>query len=147
MKQYSIQTLDLPSFVRNSVGFDRLFEDLGRTFANSRSGENYPPYNISKLDDTHWVIEVAVAGFAENEIDVELKESTLTIRGTRETNDKDVEYIHKGISSRSFERTYTLGAHVEVRGATVKNGILSVALEQVIPEEERAKKIPITFTK
>jgi molecular chaperone IbpA len=147
MKQYSIQTLDLPNFVRNSVGFDRLFEDLNRTFANSRGGDNYPPYNISKLDEAHWVIEVAVAGFAENEIDVELKESTLTIRGTRESNDKDVEYIHKGISSRNFERTYTLGAHVEVRGATVKNGILSVALEQVIPEAERAKKIPITFTK
>ncbi len=147
MTKYSIQTIDLPNFVRHTVGFDRLFEDMTRTFANSRGNDNYPPYNIAKLDDNHWIIEIAVAGFADNEIDVELKESVLTIRGTHERDDKQTEYLHKGISARNFERTYTLGAHVEVRGATVKNGILSVALEQVIPEAEQPKKIPITFAK
>ena len=150
MTQLQIHTLDLPTFVnqihRQAIGFDSLFEQLNRNFANSKS-DNYPPHNVVKLDDTHYVIEVAVAGFAEDEIDVELKENVLTVRGEQAKKEAEVEYLHKGISARNFVRTFPLAEHIEVRGATVKNGILAVALEKVIPEEQKAKKIDITFAK
>jgi molecular chaperone IbpA len=151
MTQLQIHTLDLPTFVnqihRQTIGFDNLFDQLNRTFANSKTDGNYPPHNVVKLDDTHYVIEVAVAGFAENEIDVELKENVLTVRGEQEKTDKEIEYLHKGISARNFVRTFPLAEHIEVRGATVKNGILAIALEQVVPEEQKAKKVQITFAK
>ena len=150
MTQLQIHTLDLPSFVnqihRQAIGFDSLFEQLNRNFANSKS-DNYPPHNVVKLDDNHYVIEVAVAGFAEDEIDVELKENVLTVKGEQVKKEAEVEYLHKGISARNFVRTFPLAEHIEVRGATVKNGILAVALEQVLPEEQKAKKIQITFAK
>jgi molecular chaperone IbpA len=150
MTQLQIHTLDLPTFVnqihRQAIGFDSLFEQLNRNFANSKT-DNYPPHNVVKLDDTHYVIEVAVAGFAEDEIDVELKENVLTVRGEQVKQDNEVEYLHKGISARNFTRTFPLAEHIEVRGATVKNGILAIALEQVVPEENKPKKIAITFAK
>ena len=149
MTQLQIHTLDLPSFVnqihRQTIGFDSLFEQLNRNFANSKS-DNYPPHNVVKLDDTHYVIEVAVAGFAEDEIDVELKENVLTVKG-EQAKKEEVEYLHKGISARNFTRTFPLAEHIEVRGATVKNGILAIALEQLVPEEDKPKKIAITFAK
>lgn len=147
MTQYTLHTLDLPALHRHAIGFDNLFEQLNRTFANSKTDGNYPPHNVVKLDDTHFVIELAVAGFAESEIDVELKENVLTVRGDKEKKDVEVEYLHKGISARNFVRTFPLAEHIEVRGATVQNGILAIALEQVIPEEQKAKKIQITFAK
>jgi molecular chaperone IbpA len=88
-----------------------------------------------------------VAGFAENEIDVELKENVLTVRGEQTKSEKEIEYLHKGISARNFTRTFTLADNMQVRGATVKNGILAVALEQIVPEEQKPKKIQITFAK
>jgi len=147
MTNFHIQTIDLPTFARHAIGFDRVFNELNRTFANSRSTENYPPYNIARLDDTHYVIEVAVAGFAENEIDVEVKESTLIIKGEKPKKDKEIDYVHKGISARNFERSFTLADNVEVRAATVQNGILAIALEHVVPEEQKPKKIAISYQK
>ena len=147
MTQFTLHTLDLPSLHRHAIGFDQLFEQLNRTFANSKSDGNYPPHNVVKLDDTHYVIELAVAGFAQSEIDVELKDNILTVRGDKAKTDEGVEYLHKGISARNFVRTFPLAEHIEVRGATVKNGILAIALEQVVPEEDKPKKIAITFAK
>ncbi|CAB4129204.1 IbpA Molecular chaperone (small heat shock protein) [uncultured Caudovirales phage] len=147
MTQFTLHTLDLPSLHRHAVGFDNLFEQLNRTFANSKTDGNYPPHNVVKLDDTHFVIELAVAGFAESEIDVELKDNVLTVRGERTKPEAEVEYLHKGISARNFNRAFPLAEHIEVRGATVQNGILAIALEQVVPEEQKAKKIAITFAK
>lgn len=146
MTQFSLSTLDLPALHRHAIGFDRMFEELNRTFANSRT-DNYPPHNVVKLDETHYVIEVAVAGFAEDEIDVELKENVLTVKGEQTKKEQEVEYLHKGISARNFVRAFTLADNMQVRGATVKNGILAIALEQVVPEEQKAKKIQITFAK
>jgi molecular chaperone IbpA len=147
MTQFTLHTIDIPSLHRHAIGFDSLFEQLNRTFANSKSDGNYPPHNVVKLDDTHYVIELAVAGFADSEIDVELKENILTVRGDRDKTDEAVEYLHRGISARNFVRTFPLAEHIEVRGATVKNGILAIALEQVVPEEDKPKKIAITYTK
>lgn len=146
MTQFSVHTFDIPNLHRHAIGFDRIFNELNRTFANSRATDNYPPYNISKLDDTHYVIEVAVAGFGESDLNIELKDNTLTVTG-KQGDKPEVDYIHKGISTRSFERVFNLAEHVEVRAATVNNGILAVALEQVIPEEKKPKSIAIAFNK
>ncbi len=149
MTNFTFRTLDLPALNRHAIGFDQLFQQMERTFANSRSNDNYPPHNVVKLDDTHFVVEVAVAGFKQNEIDVELQDGVLTVKGERAKVDEDKkpEYLHKGISARNFTRTFTLAENVEVRGATVENGILAVALELVVPEEKQPKKIAITFNK
>lgn len=147
MTQFELRTIDLPTLARHAVGFDRLFNEVNRSFLGNGRSDNYPPYNIAQLDDNHYVIEIAVAGFAENEIDVELKDSTLYIKGTKEKKDKEINYTHKGISTRNFERSFTLADNVEVRAATVQHGILAVALEHVIPEEQKPKKISITYTK
>lgn len=146
MTQFELRTIDLPTFARHTIGFDRIFNELGRTFANSGK-DNYPPYNIAQLDDTHYVIEVAVAGFEENELDVELKDQNLVVKGIKEKKESDITYAHKGISTRNFERIFTLNPDIQVRAATVKNGILAIALEHVIPEEQKAKKIAITYSK
>ena len=147
MTQFTLRTFDLPSLHRHAVGFDRMFEELNRTFAASK--DNYPPHNIVQLDDTHFVIEVAVAGFKENEIDVELKENLLTVRGEKVKDEDSVQpnYLHKGISARNFTRTFPLAENIQVRGASVENGILAVALEMVVPEEKKSKKIAIAFNK
>ena len=148
MTQFAFRTIDLPSLHRHAIGFDQMFEQMERTFANSR-GDNYPPHNVVKLDDTHFVIEVAVAGFKQDEIDVELKDGVLVVKGEKAKTEDEAkpEYLHKGISARNFTRTFTLAENVEVRGATVENGILAVALELVVPEEKKPKKIAITFNK
>jgi molecular chaperone IbpA len=149
MTQFQLHTIDLPSLHRSTVGFDQLFDQLNRTFANSRQDGTYPPYNIAKLDDTHYVVEVAVAGFKETELDVELKEGVLTVKGeqVKPESAEQPQYLHKGISARNFSRTFTLSPDMEVRGATVQNGILAIALEHVVPEEKLAKKIAITYQK
>jgi len=148
MTQFNIRTLDLPSLHRSAIGFDRMFEELNRTFANSKSG-NYPPHNIVQRDETHFVVEVAVAGFAESEINVELADNVLTVTGEKVKDSEQTAptYLHQGISNRNFVRDFTLADNVEVRGAVVENGILSVELELVIPEEKKPKAIAITFKK
>ena len=148
MTNLQIHTLDLPSFVnqvhRQTIGFDRMFDELNRQFANSRQ-DNYPPHNVVKLDDTHYVIEVAVAGFAQDEVNVELKENVLTVTGEQAKRNNEIEYLHKGISTRNFVRTFPLAEHIEVRGATIRDGILSIALEHIIPEAMKPKTIAITY--
>lgn len=148
MTQFNIRTLDLPSLHRHAIGFDRMFEELNRTFANSKSG-NYPPHNIVQRDETNFVVEVAVAGFAESEINVELADNVLTVTGEKVKHEDapSAHYLHQGISNRNFVRDFTLADNVEVRGAVVENGILSVSLELVVPEEKKPKKIALTFKK
>jgi molecular chaperone IbpA len=141
-------TLDIPTLHRRFIGFDQLFEELNRTFTTAAKQDNYPPHNVIRTGDNLFRIEVAVAGFAEEELDVALEGRMLTVRGERNRDeDTDTEYLHRGISGRNFERTWPLGDNMEVRGATVKNGILTVSLEHIVPEEDKAKKIPITFAK
>ena len=151
MTQFTLHTLDLPTFAnqihRHTIGFDNLFNELNRNFANSKA-DNYPPHNVIRLDDQHHVIEIAIAGFEEDEIDVELKDSVLTIKGEKKQHlQEGQEFLHRGISSRDWERTFRLADNTVVQGATVKNGILSIALEHIVPEEKKPKKIAITFAK
>lgn len=145
MTKYGIHTLDLPSLSRHAIGFERMLHDLSKS--TIRLNDNYPPYNVIQVDDTHYIVEVAVAGFEESELDVELTDRVLTIKGQKPTEIKEPGYIHKGISTRNFTRTFTLADNVEVKLASVKNGVLSVDLEIIVPEEQRPKKISITFAK
>lgn len=147
MTHFEFKTLDLPSLHRHVIGYDRVFDEIDRVFANSRNTGTYPPYNIVKLDDTHILLEVAVAGFTEDELDVALTDQRLTITGKKAESTSVPEYLHRGISSRDWERVFALGPNHEVRGAVVKNGILSIAVEHVIPEEKKPRKIAITYTK
>ena len=141
-------TLDIPTLHRRFIGFDNLFEELNRTFTTAAKQDNYPPHNVIRTGDNLFRIEVAVAGFAEEELDVALEGRMLTVRGERNRDeDADTEYLHRGISGRNFERTWPLGDNMEVRGATVKNGILTVSVEHIVPEEDKPKKIAITFAK
>ena len=148
MTSFTLRTFDLPAIHRHAIGFDQLFAQLDRHFANSKSDGNYPPHNVVRLDDTHYVIEVAVAGFAEGEIDINVNQHQLTISGEQKReDDANHEYLHRGISSRNFTRTFPLAENIQVRGASVENGILAVALEMVVPEEKKSKKIAIAFNK
>ena len=119
-----------------------------RTFNMAPKQDNYPPHNIIRSGEHQFQIELAVAGFSEDELDVQLSGRTLKITGNRKRDPNvDVEYLHRGIASRDFERTFPLSENVEVRGATVQNGIMTVSLELIVPEEDKPKKIAITFAK
>ena len=141
-------TLDIPTLHRRFIGFDQFFNELERTFATASKQDNYPPYTVIRTGDNLFQIQVAVAGFVEEELDVSLEGRMLTVRGEK-NREEDAEhvYLHRGIGARNFEKTFPLGDHIEVRGATVQNGILTVNLEHMVPEEDKPKKIAITFAK
>ena len=148
MKQYHVTTFDISYLPRFAVGFDRIFEELART-QEKLNNTNYPPYNIVRVAETEYAIEVAVAGFEEDELDVEVVDGELVIKGESKTNTVDPNagnYLHQGIAARNFTRTFALPDDAEVTGATVKNGILTVNVVVHIPESTK-KKIAITFQK
>ena len=123
-----------------SIGFDRLFQQLQAQSVINQ--QNYPPYNIVKVDDENFVIELAIAGFDKKEVSIELEKNVLTIQGASEDDEK--EFVHKGLASRSFTRQFTLAEDVAVKGGKLENGILKVELERVIPEEDKPVKIKIS---
>jgi len=140
----TLRSLDIPSIHKFGIGFDTLFDELLR---NSQQGQNnYPPYNVVKLTDDNFYIEVATAGFSEGEIDIQLDNRLLTIKGSKKREDAIPEYLHQGISNKDFVREFTLAEHVEVSNALIKDGILTVFLERKIPEERKPKTIAITYT-
>jgi molecular chaperone IbpA len=124
------------------IGFDRMVD---RMRANTPGQTNYPPYNIVKVDEDNYAIELAVAGFNKNELVIELKEGVLYIEGKKNSDDADesTQYLHKGISARSFRRSFTLSDTIVVRGADFNDGILKINLENVIPEEKKPRVIEI----
>ena len=130
-----------------SVGFDNLFDDFDRIYKfNSDSINHYPPYNIRKINDTDYVIELAIAGFGKKDIEVKSQENTLTIKSKdkkEEVLEKDESVLHRGISQRSFKRSFTVAEDVVVKGADLKDGLLSVKLERIIPDEKKPKIIDI----
>jgi molecular chaperone IbpA len=134
---------DLTPFYRSTVGFDRLFNLLDQTSAESAPG--YPPYNIERTGDNDYRVSVAVAGFAESELNIELKENTLTIKGEKQakTEEKSGEVLYQGIAARAFERVFQLADFVQVKGAALENGLLHVDLVRVIPEAKKPRQIPI----
>jgi molecular chaperone IbpA len=130
---------DFSPYFRSTVGFDHLFDMLDQAVD---TGNGYPPYNIERTDETHYRISVAVAGFAEKDLDVEVRDGVLTLTGKREDAGKQ-SYLHQGIAGRAFERRFQLAEHVEVRAARLENGLLHVDLERVVPEEKKPRRIAI----
>ena len=127
-------------FPRSSfVGFDHLLSELD--YVAKHSSDNYPPHNILRTGDHDYLIELAVAGFSKDELNIEVKDRTLTVRG--EHVSKGREYIHRGISTKKFKRTFRLSEHVKVNGADLVDGVLSVELKYEVPEELRPRKIEI----
>jgi molecular chaperone IbpA len=125
------------------VGFDNIFSELDRlTQDQLKKIPNWPPYNIRKIDDDHYSIELAVAGFGRSDIDITTKDNELVIKGEVKA-DPDATYVHKGIAERAFERSFTLADSVVVKNASLVNGMLKVWLEHIIPEEKKPKKVEI----
>ena len=138
-----LTTLDLPTFHRATIGFDRMFNELERQFANSPNGNGYPPYNIAQINEDEYMISLAVAGFGMDNLEITKDGKILRIEGVAPKGDENVNYLHKGISGRNFRREFTLADHVEVEDATLELGMLNVHLKREVPEELQPKKIAI----
>ncbi|OLS62200.1 Hsp20 family protein [Pseudomonas putida] len=138
----------LAPLFRHSVGFDR-FNDLFESAARNESGSSYPPYNVEKHGDDHYRIVVAAAGFQEADLDLQVEKGVLTVTGgKRDSNgNASVTYLHQGIAQRAFKLSFRLADHIEVKSAALANGLLSVDLLRVVPEEAKAKRIPINGDK
>lgn len=135
-----MRTFDLSPLYRSTVGFDRLFSMMDAL----DSAPGYPPYNIERTGENDYRVTVAVAGFGENDLSVEVKENTLTIKGAKQTKDEQKgEVLYQGIAARAFERVFQLADHVVVRNARLENGLLHVELAREIPETKRPRQIPI----
>ena len=130
-----------------AVGFDRIFDNLSRYVDNNATSTGFPPYNIRKEGDYNYVIELALAGFGKDDIEVEVADSTLSIRSTKKPLDEDVssneDTVYRGISYRKFERKFTLAEDVVVNEAKLKNGMLILELERVVPEEKKPRLIKV----
>jgi len=123
------------------IGFDRMLDRMNTT--NTLSTTKYPPYNIIKTEDSQYELQLAIAGFTYDDLEITLKEGQLTINGNQ-TEEEPKNYLHKGISARNFSRQFTLMDTIVVNGATLEDGILTVQLENVIPEEKKPRKIDIS---
>lgn len=132
--------IDYSPFFRSTVGFDRLIGLL-----ESASEQGYPPYNIERSDENNYRVTLAVAGFAEKDLSVDVKDRVLTVTGKREgeTADKPTGLLYQGIAGRSFERSFQLAEHVEVKAARLENGLLHVDLERIVPEEKKPRRVQI----
>ncbi len=140
-----MRTFDLSPLYRNTVGFDRLFSLLDSA-GNVETAPTYPPYNIERTGENAYRVTVAVAGFTPEELSIEVKENTLSLRGEKaasETGDS-AQVLYRGIAARAFERRFQLADHVEVKGAALENGLLHVDLVRNIPEAKKPRLIPIT---
>ncbi|MCR8921281.1 Hsp20 family protein [Dasania sp. GY-MA-18] len=137
-----MNTLDLTPLYRSSIGFDRLAGLLDSALSSDAVSPNYPPYNIEALEDNHYAITLAVAGFTDQELDIKVEKGVLSIRGEKASNEQH-NYLHQGIANRSFERKFNLDDHVEVVDASLDNGLLTISLVKEIPEAMKPKTIAI----
>lgn len=135
-----MRTIDLSPLYRTIVGFDRMAQMIDA--AARTDGAGYPPFNLEELGENAYRIELAVAGFAESELEVEVKDNTLTVTGRKEAEDEK-QYLHRGIAARAFERRFQLADHVIVTGARLENGLLCVELRRELPEAKKPRRIEI----
>lgn len=142
MTRHATTTLDLPSLYRSTVGFDRLFDDLNRQFANSTTG--YPPYNVIQVNEDEYQVSLAVAGFRMEDLTITKEKDVLRIEGASPKDDSETQYLHRGIAARSFTREFTLADHVDVVDATLELGMLTVHLKREVPDEYRPRQISIS---
>jgi molecular chaperone IbpA len=140
-----MRTYDFSPLYRNFVGFDRMANLIDAASQASANAASYPPYNVARLSEDSYQIELAVAGFSEDSLELVTHENVLTVTGsnTSETANDDVEYLHRGIAERGFERRFQLADHVIVTGANLVNGLLTVSLKRDVPEALKPRKITI----
>jgi molecular chaperone IbpA len=138
-----MQTFDFTPFYRSTVGFDRLFNRLDTIVGQEQ--KTYPPYNIEKVGENAYRISIAVAGFSDGDIAIESKENNLTVKGAKgqDAEEKNREFLHRGIAERAFELRFQLAEYVEVAGASLENGLLHVELKRELPESKKARTIAI----
>lgn len=135
--------IDLSPLYRSSVGYDRFGSLLDAAFQTEKTSSGYPPYNIEVVEENNYSITLAVAGFKESEIDIQVEKGVLTVRGKKEQEDADKNYLHQGIATRSFERKFNLADHIEVVNADLQDGLLSVHLVKEVPEAMKPRSISI----
>jgi molecular chaperone IbpA len=135
--------LTLP-YNRLGIGFDRMFDELDRLMQVSNpSNGGYPPFNLEKTTNNAYRITMAVAGFSEQDIEVTQHENTLVVTGEKQEAEETTNFLHRGIANRSFKREFVLGDRVEVKNAALKDGMLVIDLEQIVPDESKTKRIPL----
>lgn len=143
MTQYRLATFDVPAVRRHFIGLDRFLNEVTRTLDQVRP-DNFPPHNIIKLSDDRYVLELALAGWRMEDLEVTVHKNELVISGNAEDRDGEGEYVHRGIALRSFEKNMYIADYVKVESATMKDGILSINLVQEIPEVAKPRTIQIT---
>jgi molecular chaperone IbpA len=127
----------------HTIGYDNIFENFNDMFESSGFQNSFPPYDIIKNSDTKYDIQIAIAGYSKEDITIEVKDNTLSIKSVKNLEDDKVEILHRGIAKRYFERHFTIADDVKVKGAELKNGLLIISLERVIPEHKKARTITI----
>ena len=138
-----LSRIDTETLNKALIGFDAMFNNFERRFANSISS-NYPPHNVVKIDDNNYEIQVAVTGFNKDEVTVDLDQNILIITAGRPQEEERV-YLHRGLAQRNFVKQFPLAEHIEVRGAEQKNGVLTIKLERVVPEALKPRRITVNY--
>ena len=139
-----MRQIDFAPLYRSTVGFDRLFNLIDTVTGFEQATPGYPPYNIERLGENEYRITMAVAGFGEDELKIDVNEQTLNVRGEKNAEDKERQFLHRGIATRSFDRRFRLADHVEVKGADLKDGLLHVDLVRNVPERLKPRSIAIS---
>ena len=142
----TMRRLDLTPLYRATVGFDQIADLMDRALANDVSQNSYPPYNIEKIEDDGWRISIAVAGFSEDDLAIEVRDRNLIVTARKAEDDAERTYLHRGIATRAFERRFTLAEHVRVTGASHENGMLHIDLVREVPEALTPGQIAISKT-
>ena len=138
-----MRSFDLSPLYRATVGFDQIADLMDRVMTSDVTTQTYPPYNIEKTDDDAWRISIAVAGFAADDLSIEVKDRALVVTARKADDDKDRKFLHRGIATRAFERRFTLADHVKVTGAAHADGMLHIDLEREVPEALKPRRIEI----
>lgn len=139
-----MRNFDLTPLYRASVGFDQIADLMDRALASDASQNSYPPFNIEKIADDGWRISIAVAGFGENDLSIEVRDRGLIVTAKKAEDDESRSYLHRGIATRAFERRFTLADHVRVTGASHQDGMLNIDLVREVPEALKPRKIEIS---
>ncbi|MDE0851251.1 Hsp20 family protein [Yoonia sp.] len=139
-----MRRLDLTPLYRATVGFDQIADLMDRALANDVSQNSYPPYNIEKTEDDGWRISIAVAGFSDNDLSIEVRDRALVVTARKADDEAEKTYLHRGIATRAFERRFTLADHVRVTGASHADGMLHIELMREVPEALKPRRIEIS---
>ena len=138
-----MRSFDLAPLYRATVGFDQIADLMDRALSADPSQSTYPPYNIEKTDDDRYRISIAVAGFSEADLSVEVRENALIVSAKKTSDEGERKFLHRGIATRAFERRFTLADHVQVTGATISEGMLHIDLTREVPEALKPRRIEI----